>query len=240
MNTLLPITFALMAAAPPTTDLVRPSDTALQDSLNELEVCRSPNPSECWSPKRTYKVHGASCIPIAPEGDKPAIACRIDLTLTYEDPNRGFTRYHDNCTRFSKRGVQDSKPEWEVVQVRDRPCEIPSMLTMDPNPAPGRAEIERAMVGMLTCHDLDGVTDCFAQPEVARLEAFKCKLIKPGGEYTARVACRVTGDVRSSFGRPMMQLNNTCIRLGRITSRDRSPAYWVAAYVPEETPCEIR
>lgn len=242
MIILLPIVFALMADSPPAIDFVRPSDTALQDSLNELEVCRSPNPSECWSPEREriYKVHGASCIPIAPDGDKQVIACRIDLTLTYADPKRGFTRHYDNCTRLSKRGVQDGKPEWEVVQVRDRPCEIPSMLTRDPNPEPRRTEIERAMVGMLTCHDFDGATDCFVQPEVAQLEAFRCKPIKPGEEYEARVACRITGDVRSSFGRPMSQFNNTCIRLDRITSRDRSPAYWVAIYVPEEIPCEIR
>jgi hypothetical protein len=240
MKMFLPIAFALAAATPPASNFARPTDMALQDSLNDLEVCRSLNPSECWSPKRAYKVHGASCIPIAPESGKPTIACRVDSTITYEDPKRGYTRDHDWCARLSKRGKLDGRPEWEVLQIRDRPCEIRSMLTSDPNPTPGQAPIERALLGMLTCYDLDGQTECGSQPESASLQAFQCTQIQPGEEYTVRVACRVTGDVRYSTGRLMSQFSHACVRFDRVTPADRSPAIWVGIYVPEKSPCEVR
>lgn len=240
MKLFVTVAFGLMAAASPAVDFVRPTDIALQDSLNELEVCRSSNPSDCWSPKRAYKVHGASCVPIAPEGQRTTIACRVDATLTYEDPKRGYFRDHNFCVRFSKGSAQVGRPEWEVVQVRDRPCEIQSMLVADPNPAPEQVHIERALVGMLTCYDQDGITDCGTQPKTAKVQEFRCKQIKPGKEYLVRVACRVTGEVNYSTGRVMSRFRDDCVRLDRITAVDRSPAIWVAIYVPGETPCEVR
>jgi hypothetical protein len=233
---------ASMAATPPATDFARPADIALQDSLNELEVCRSPNPADCWWPKRTYKVHDASCIPIAPEAGRPAIACRVDMTLTYEDPKRGYTRSHDWCGRFSKRSMQDNKPEWEVVQVRDRPCEIPSALKADPNPIPGRPELESAIIGMYRCYDPDGITHCVAGPDSAEVQSFQCKPIPPGGDYPVRVACRVTADVHRNIFRNKHRdhrFDNQCLRLDRITAGDESPAYWMVIYVPEESRCEV-
>lgn len=238
MRIFLPFALALTDASPVTVS-IPPTDVDLQTALNELEVCKSANPSDCWSPKRAYKVHRARCIPITPEGQKPTIACRVDMTLTYEDPQREYTRHHDWCGRFSKRGAGDGKPEWEVVQVRDRPCEIPTMLTRDPNPRPEQKHIERALVGMLTCHDLDGMTDCFSQPESARVNEFQCKQIKPGKEYPVRVACRVSGDVLYSNGRVMARFRHNCIRLDRITPTDQSPAYWVSVYVPDDVRCEL-
>lgn len=240
MKLFVPVAFGLMAAVSPAVDFVRPTDIALQDSLNELEVCRSSNPSDCGSPKRAYKVHGASCNPIASEGQRTTIACRVDATLTYEDPKRGYFRDHDFCVRFSKGSAQVGRAEWEVVQVRDRPCEIPSMLAADPNPTPEQVHIEGALVGMLTCYDRDGITHCGSQPETAKVQDFRCKQIEPGKEHPVRVACRVTGEVNYSTGRVMSRFRNDCVRLDRITAVDRSPAIWVAIYVPEQSPCELR
>jgi hypothetical protein len=235
---LAPVIVGLMAS-PSAIDFVPPTDSALEDALNELEVCRSSDPADCWSPMRAYKVHGARCMPIAPEAQKPTIACRVDMTLTYEDPARGYKRYHDWCGRFSKHGVGEGKPEWKVVQVRDRPCEVLTKLTRDPNPLPKQVHIERGLVGMLSCSDLDGMKHCSYQPESARVSTFRCKPIEPGEEYSVRVACRVSGNVLYSTGRVMRRLRHECIRLDRITPADESPAYWVAIYVPDDVKCEV-
>jgi hypothetical protein len=228
-----------MAAVSPAVDFVRPTNIALQDSLNELEVCRSSNPSDCGHPKRAYKVHGARCKPIASEGQRTTIACRVDATVKYEDPELGYHRDHDFCVRFSKRSSQVGRAEWEVVQVRDRPCEIPSMLAADPNPTPEQVHIEGALVGMLTCYYSDD-SHCGSQPETAKVQDFRCKQIEPGNEHPVRVACRVTGEVNYSTGRVMSRFRNDCVRLDRITAVNISPAFWVAIYVPEESPCELR
>src|SRR5688500_2774656 len=93
---------ALIAALSPTADTAFPSSAALQDALNDLEKCRGLAGAECSSPIRQYKVHGAKCMAIAPEEGRRTVACRVDFTLTYADPEHETTRYRDTCLRFMR------------------------------------------------------------------------------------------------------------------------------------------
>lgn len=227
------IAFAALSGSPASAAL--PGAMVLQDALNELEVCRAAKPEDCWSPKRAYAVHGATCEPIAPDAGRPAIACRIDMTLAYEDPKRGATRYHDWCGRFA----QNAAKRWEVLQVRDRVCEIASRLSADPNPLPDRQQVESALIGMMTCHDHDGMTECRPQPRSATVQSLRCRPIAPSAEAKTRVACRVTADIQSAMRSSIGRLRNDCLRLDRITPADQSPALWVWAFVSPETRCEV-
>ena len=217
---------ALMAAPSPTAGTPFPSLAALQDALNDLEKCPGPTGPGCPEPERRYKVDGAKCMTIPPEGGRPSVTCRVDLTLTYADPKHETTRHHDSCLRLARLDSSGDAPDWTVLQIRDRPCEMPSALKGDPNRIPKPAELERALVGKFTCYDFDGITHCGPQPERAAVEAFECKPIPPGEERDHRVACRVTAGVAFSGRRRYVQrLENECVRLDRITEADRSPAH---------------
>lgn len=228
---------AVMAAAPPAADTALPGLAELEEALNDLEKCRGPAGPECPPPERRYKVHGAKCMTIPPLDGRPSVTCRVDETLTYADPRQETTRFRDSCVRFAE---LESRPRrWTVVQVRDRPCEMASILKGDPNRLPTRRAIESALVGYYSCYDLDGIADCADQPESASLESFRCKPIAPGDKYGARAACRVTGVVKSR-NRVRDRVDDACFRLDRITDPERSPAYWSVAYVPDQVRCEIR
>lgn len=217
-----------------------PDRPALEEALNELEVCRGSSTPDCPPPHRRYTVHRATCITIPPEEGLRAVACRVDLTLTYADPQHETTRFRDSCLRFGARNGAVSGPAWVVLQIRGRPCEIPSALRGDPNGTPRRRELERAILGRYRCYDLDGMTHCPPDPDRVAIETFICRPIGQGNEGRARVACRVTGTVGHSRLRNDIRLQNECFRLDRITRADESPAYWVAVYVPEEVRCEAR
>ena len=230
---------ALLASAPAATDAGLPSLLQVQAALNALETCRGLTGPECPPPYRVYRVHRVQCLPIPPEGGREAVACRVDLSLDYPEPDRNFRR-HDSCSRYARRSNARSGPDWEVLQIRDRPCEVPSILTRDPNPEPDHAQLERALVAMHRCHDPDGHTDCGAQPTGARVEAARCRAIARGAEGRARVACRITGSVAYTISFRRQRLTNVCVRLDRFTAVDESPAVWGAIYVPREVPCEVR
>lgn len=230
---------ALWAMAAPAAGAGLPSSADLEEALNGLEKCRGLTGPECPAAERRYKVHGAKCIAIAPDDVARRVACRVDHTLTYADPRHETTRYRDTCLRFVRRAGSGSRDGWAPVYIRDRPCEMPSALKVDPNRIPERDRLERALVGHYSCYDLDGITDCADQPESASVEAFRCKPIAPGTKGEARVACRVTGAVATSF-RVRARLRNACFRLERLTPADQSPAYWVIIHVPGDVRCEVR
>jgi hypothetical protein len=229
---------ALLASAPATTETGLPTLVQVQAALNALETCRGLTTPDCPPPYRVYRIHRVQCMPIPPEGGREAAACRVDLSLDYPDPDRN-TRHRDDCSRYARRDNGGSGPDWEVLQIRDRPCEVPSILPRDPHPAPDRPQLERALVSMHTCHDLDGMTHCYVQPTGASVEAARCRPIAPGAEGRARAACRVTASVAfGRFGR--QRLDDICVRLDRYSAADEEPVVWGAIYVPEGVPCEVR
>jgi hypothetical protein len=229
---------ALLASSPATTEAGLPSLLQVQAALNALETCRGLAGPDCPPPYRVYRVHRAQCMHIPPEGGRETVACRVDLSLDYPDPTQNFRR-RDSCSRYARRNNEGSGPDWEVLQIRDRPCEVPSFLPRDPHPAPDRPQLERALVSMLTCHDLDGMTHCYVQPTGASVERARCRPIAPGAEGRARAACRVTASVAyGRFGR--QRLDDICVRLDRYSAADAEPVIWGAIYVPEEVPCEVR
>lgn len=230
---------ALLGTLPAAPDADIPNRAQVQAALNALERCRGLTGPECPSPLREYRVHDARCMRIAPEEGRATVACRVDLSLIYPDPERN-TRHRDNCARFVRRDDTGDGPDWAVVHIRDRPCEMQSLLARDPNPEPDRRQLARALVAMLTCYDTDGITDCGPQPTTAVVEAARCRPIPPGAEGRARAACRVTGRVNFSSGRGPQRLRDICIRLDRFTPADESPAVWSAIYVPEGVRCEVR
>lgn len=233
---------AVMAAPAPAAERALPSFAELQEALNDLEKCRGLTGPECPPPERRYTVHGAKCMAIPPLEGRRSVTCRVDETLTYADPTHETTRSRDLCVRFAELEGSASRRRWTVVQVRDRPCEMPSALKGDPNGLPERVGLERALVGHYTCYDLDGMTHCASQPESAWVESFRCKPIAPGGEYEARAACRVTAVVnfRSFIRARGMRLDDACFHLDRITAADRSPAHWVVIHVPDRKSCGVR
>lgn len=234
---LLTLTNAPRASA---ADKAGPTVSELQDALNDLEICPEPVTPLCAaSPKRSYTVHKAQCVGIAADQGRDSVACRIDETLTYQDPRYETSRYHDECVRFARRGIGTDEHPWVVLQIRDRTCEQPSMLTGDPNPLPRPAEIERAIIASLQCWDHDGITDCVAVPEKAKVIEANCAPIEPGTEFPVRVACRVTGEVRYANGRLYDRFENTCLHLDRTTPIDRSPARWVSLYIADRKHCTV-
>lgn len=229
---------ALLASSPVVAGADLPKRAELLAALNALETCGDPPVAGCSAPSRAYRVHKAKCMRIAPERGRAAVACRVDLSLDYPDPERN-TRHRDSCLRFVRGDGAGNGRGWEVLNIHDRPCEMPSALVRDPNPEPGPEQMERALVGMFTCYDTDGITDCFSQPTSARIEKMVCKSIAPGAEGNVRVACRVTGSVVFSSGFRRQALDDICIRLERTTPADESPAYWVGDYVSEKVRCEV-
>lgn len=232
----LAILIAALPALPSAEDPDLPGRAQVQDALNDLEKCRGLTGPECSPPLRVYRVFEARCTKIPPEDGRPAAACRVDETLTYADPEHEVTRHRDECVRLAKHGTA----QWAVLQIRDRPCEMPSMVTHDPNPQPDHAQLEKALASLYRCYDFDGITDCFVQPERGRLEASRCAPIPPGDEGHVRVACRITGSVTFRPHAPERHLTDYCMRLDRLTPADRSPALWVRIYVPDTVRCEIR
>ncbi len=228
----------LLAAPPAGAGPGLPSLTEVQAALNALEACRGLTGPVCPPPYRVYRVHRAQCLHIPPESGREAVACRVDLSLDYPEPDRNFRR-RDSCSRYARRANAGSGPEWEVLQIRDRPCEAPSILPRDPHPVPDRPELERALVAMLTCHDTDGITDCGLQPTRANVAEARCLAIAPGAEGRARAACRITASVTYTGGFRTQRLTMFCIRLDRYTAADEDPVLWGTIYVPEEVPCEV-
>lgn len=177
---------------------------------------------------------------IPPEEGGRAVACRVDLTLTYADPRFETTRHRDTCLRFGRRDASGSGGDWVVLQIRGRACEMASALRGDPNRTPRRPELERALIGRFSCFDPDGMAHCAPDPDRAVVEAFRCRPIARGEEDRARVACRVTARVGFPLRSTRLRLENECVRLDRITPADQSPAHWVAIYVPDRVRCELR
>jgi hypothetical protein len=230
---------ALLAAAPAAPDAGLLTRAEVQAALNALEACRGLTGPECPPPYRVYRIHAARCRRIAPENGRESVACRVDESLDYPDPTRN-TRFRDSCVRFGRQDGRRNGPAWEVLQIRDRPCEVPSMLAREPHPLPERSHIERTLIAMFSCYDTDGITDCGSQPDQARVAARRCRAIPPGMEGRVRAACRVTGEVGYRRLRQMRQVTEMCVRLDRLTQPDESPAYWGWAYIPDSVPCEVR
>lgn len=230
---------ALLASAPAPAEAGLPSLLQVQAALNALETCRGLTGPVCPPPYRVYRIHRAQCMRIPPEGGRETVACRVDLSLDYPDPTQNFRR-RDSCSRYARRDNEGGGPDWEVLQIRDRPCEVPSILPLDPHPVPESPQLERALVSMLTCRDLDGITDCGLQPTRASVETARCRAIAPGAEGRARAACRVTASVAYTGGFRIQRLTNMCVRLDRYSAVDEEPVLWGAIYVPEGVRCEVR
>lgn len=213
---------------------------ALEEALNDLEKCRGLTGPACAPPLRRYTVHKASCGSIPPEGGRPSIVCRVDETLTYAEAGQETTRYRDQCVRFARSDGSGGATRWTVLQIRDRPCELPSALKGDPHPVPERAELERALVAAHKCYDPDGLIHCGGQPDRAPIRSFRCRPATPGPEGQARAACRVTGEVTGWRGRTTARLNGACVRLERLTPAEQSPAHWYIDDFPDKRRCAVR
>ena len=234
------IFFAVLLASPPSaaaSDL--PNLSEVQAALNVLETCRGLTGPVCPPPYRVYRIHRVQCMPVPPEGGREIVACRVDLSLDYPDPTQNFRR-RDSCSRYARRAHGGGGPDWEVLQIRDRPCEVPSILPRDPHPTPEAPQLERALVSMLRCYDTDGITDCGPQPTSASVEVARCRTIAPGADGRARAACRVTASVVYNVGFRTQRLTNICVRLDRYSAADEEPVVWGTIYVPEVVPCEAR
>lgn len=229
----------LLALSSGAGDAGLPNLTQVQAALNALENCRGFTLADCPSSQRVYRVHGVRCLGIAPEEAQPAVACRVDLTLDY--PNREQnTRHRDECIRFARRGETGGALEWTSLQIRDRPCEIGSMLTRDPHPEPDRAELESALLFMYTCFDFDGLTDCFTQPTGAQIRSAVCEPIAPNEDGHALALCRLTA--RISFGRSgrPVRLDDACVQLERFSPPEEDPPGWGAMEIVDAMRCERR
>lgn len=216
-----------------------PNRTQVQAALNLLENCRGATLADCPSSQRVYRVHEVRCRAIAPEEQRPAVACRIDLSLDHPNTEQN-TRHRDECIRFARRDEAGGAASWTSLQIRDRPCEVASILTRDPHPLPDRAQLERALVAMHTCHDLDGITDCFNQPTGARVDGANCEGASPSEEGRRRVLCRLSARVDyGRFGRPQ-RLSNVCVAIERFSNVDESPPYWGGMEIVGEALCDRR
>lgn len=230
---------ALLALSSVTKDAGLPNPAQVQAALNALELCRGLTGSDCPPPLRLYRVHGTRCVPIAPEQQRPTVACRVDLSLDYPDREQN-TRHRDSCIRFARRSEAGGATEWVSLQIRDRPCEIGSMMTRDPHPEPDRAQLERSLVDMHTCHDFDGLTDCFVQPTSAHVQSANCEPIAPGEEGRPRALCRLSARIDWGRLRRPQRVIDSCVELQRFSQPDESPPYWGAMEIVDPVRCERR
>lgn len=216
-----------------------PNLAQVQAALNALENCRGATLADCPSAQRVYRIHGVRCRRIAPEEQRPAVACRVDLSLDYPRPEQN-TRHRDECIRFARRGEAGGAMEWASLQIHDRPCEMGSMMTRDPHPEPDRAELTSALLFMYTCHDFDGLTDCFVQPTGAQIRSANCEPIAPTEEGNVQVLCRLSARVSfGRFGRPV-RLDDACVQLERLSPPDEDPPGWGAMEIVDDLRCERR
>ena len=205
----------------------------IQAAFDVLDKCRGRTELPCLPPERTYRIHTASCMRIA-ERTVRAVACRIDMTMIDTRPRRHATRLRDHCARF-KFGADG----WSIFNDWDRPCEMPSVLTTDPEARPSRAQMQEALLSNYQCDPGDdGMVDCFVQPDRSWITASRCTAIAPSEEGWPRIACRITGRVRFS-NRITHGFSNLCIRFQRYTQFGESPAVWGTDYVPATVPCEV-
>jgi hypothetical protein len=226
--------FALLFAAPALAQL--PTVAQIQRAVDGIDACRAAGRTGCPGFERTYRIHSARCMPIAPVGGLPAVACRADMSITDTVPDLTTRRLRDQCARFVLRdGVWTNNTHW------DDPCEMPSQLTRDPNAMPARDELESALVGAFQCHDGED-SDCFVYVQTVTLEQATCTPISPDKKGDIRVACRVSGLIGYTGGRSRRPFSDLCIRVHRYTDPGETPAVWGWSYVPEEAgkPCEAR
>jgi len=230
---------ALLAFSSAIENPALPDVAQLQAALNALETCRGLTGPDCPPPFRIYRVHRARCVGIAPEQQSVTVACRVDLSLDYPQPEQN-TRHRDECLRFVRRGDAGRAEGWAVANIRDRPCEMQSMLNRDPHPEPDRGELERALVAMHSCYDFDGITDCFVQPTGARVRSVNCEGLSPGEEGRARAMCRLSARIAYSSGVRPQYLTDICVEIERSTPADESPALWGSMEILDPVRCELR
>lgn len=226
-------------AEPPEEDVIHlarmnpvPDVRAIEFALDHLDKCPA-SARPCPPPARTYLVHAAKCVSIAPPAGPPAAACRVDMTLTDVSPERPVRRFRDICWTF----VFDRTTGWRFADDRDVPCQAPSILRRDPHPRPSRADLEAEAMSAFTCRDLDGITDCFSQPQSVRLTASKCRANAPGAKREPRFVCLLSGTVKFTMT-GFHPFRDLCVRLKRYSVLGESPPFWGIDYEEGYPPCE--
>ncbi|MEZ0243772.1 MAG: hypothetical protein ACAH11_10385 [Sphingomonas sp.] len=207
----------------------------IQFALDQLNKCRGRAEPPCLPPERTYVVHSATCVSIAPPSGPPAAACRVDMTMTDTVPALKVTRFRDQCARFAYESPPGSSG-WRVARNWELPCEVPSMLKRDPHPRPGRKDLEEAAVGAFQCYDGE-TSDCFNYSESATVKSWRCRPQPPREEGKPRFVCRINGVVRFT-SIPPRPFRNLCVRIARYTDPGESPPFWGIDYKEGDPDCE--